>query len=114
MSLAPLTRRRAALIAALFCAGGGCDRGSDESAATHAPADAPSTQPAETGALEAPGPPLVDPPNPRLITGSGLKDTKNAIRAAGRPIEISPDVSAVRDAMNAARKDAQAKGNNSA
>jgi threonine synthase len=30
-----------------------------------------------------------------MITGSGLKDTKNAIRAAGRPIEIEPDVEAV-------------------
>jgi threonine synthase len=30
-----------------------------------------------------------------MITGSGLKDTKNAIRAAGRPIEIEPNVDAV-------------------
>jgi threonine synthase len=30
-----------------------------------------------------------------MITGSGLKDTKNAIRAAGRPIEIEPTVAAV-------------------
>jgi threonine synthase len=30
-----------------------------------------------------------------MITGSGLKDTKNAIRAAGRPIEIEPTVDAV-------------------
>jgi threonine synthase len=30
-----------------------------------------------------------------MITGSGLKDTKNAIRAAGRPIEIEPSVGAV-------------------
>jgi threonine synthase len=30
-----------------------------------------------------------------MITGSGLKDTKNAIRAAGRPIAIEPTVDAV-------------------
>jgi threonine synthase len=30
-----------------------------------------------------------------MITGSGLKDTKNANRAAGRPIEIEPTVAAV-------------------
>jgi threonine synthase len=30
-----------------------------------------------------------------MITGSGLKDTKNAIRAAGRPIEIESTVEAV-------------------
>ncbi len=30
-----------------------------------------------------------------MITGSGLKDTKNAIRAAGRPIEVAPTVAAV-------------------
>ena len=60
MSRAPLTMCRAALMATLLCAGGGCDRGSDEPAATDAPAGAPSTQPVETGALEAPGPPLVD------------------------------------------------------
>lgn len=30
-----------------------------------------------------------------MITGSGLKDTKNAIRAAGKPIAIEPTVSAV-------------------
>jgi threonine synthase len=30
-----------------------------------------------------------------MITGSGLKDTKSAIRAAGRPIEIEPTVEAV-------------------
>ncbi len=37
-------------------------------------------------------------PNERvlvMITGSGLKDTKNAIRAGGRPIEIEPSVAAV-------------------
>ena len=30
-----------------------------------------------------------------MITGSGLKDTRNAIRAAGRPIAIEPSVDAV-------------------
>jgi threonine synthase len=30
-----------------------------------------------------------------MVTGSGLKDTRSAIRAAGRPIAIEPDVSAV-------------------
>jgi threonine synthase len=37
-------------------------------------------------------------PNDRVlivVTGSGLKDTKNAIRAGGRPIEIEPTVAAV-------------------
>jgi threonine synthase len=37
-------------------------------------------------------------PNDRvlvMVTGSGLKDTKNAIRAGGRPIEIEPTVAAV-------------------
>jgi threonine synthase len=34
-----------------------------------------------------------------MITGSGLKDTKNAIRAAGKPIAIEPNVSAVADAI---------------
>jgi threonine synthase len=32
-----------------------------------------------------------------MITGSGLKDTKNAIRAAGRPVAIEPTVAAVAD-----------------
>jgi hypothetical protein len=30
-----------------------------------------------------------------MITGSGLKDTRSAIRAAGRPIAIEPNVEAV-------------------
>ncbi len=34
-----------------------------------------------------------------MITGGGLKDTKNAIRAAGRLIAIEPDVSAVSQAL---------------
>ena len=35
-----------------------------------------------------------------MITGSGLKDTKSAIRAAGRPITIEPTVIAVSDLLN--------------
>jgi threonine synthase len=35
-----------------------------------------------------------------MITGSGLKDTKNAIRAAGRPIEIAPTVEDVAANLN--------------
>jgi hypothetical protein len=42
-----------------------------------------------------------------MITGSGLKDTKNAIRAAGRPIEIEPSVVAVEQALNDSRGDAE-------
>jgi threonine synthase len=34
-----------------------------------------------------------------MITGSGLKDTKNAIRAAGKPIAIEPNVGAVQDGL---------------
>jgi threonine synthase len=37
-----------------------------------------------------------------MITGSGLKDTKNAIRAGGRPIEIEPTVSAVAENLDGA------------
>jgi threonine synthase len=42
-----------------------------------------------------------------MITGSGLKDTKNAIRAAGRPIEIEPSVVAVEKAINGSRRGAE-------
>jgi threonine synthase len=34
-----------------------------------------------------------------MITGSGLKDTKNAIRAAGRPVEIDASVDAVAEKL---------------
>jgi threonine synthase len=44
-----------------------------------------------------------------MITGSGLKDTKNAIRAAGRPISIEPHVSAVKLAIGDSRKGAKAQ-----
>lgn len=44
-----------------------------------------------------------------MITGSGLKDTKNAIRAAGTPIAIDPNVSAVEEAINISREGAKAQ-----
>jgi threonine synthase len=44
-----------------------------------------------------------------MITGSGLKDTKNAIRAAGKPIAIEPNVGAVEDALRISRKGAEAQ-----
>src|SRR4051794_21952605 len=44
-----------------------------------------------------------------MITGSGLKDTKNAIRAGGKPIPIEATVSAVDDATNDSRKGAKAQ-----
>ncbi|HEX4413832.1 MAG TPA: threonine synthase [Lacipirellulaceae bacterium] len=44
-----------------------------------------------------------------MITGSGLKDTKNAIRAGGQPISIEPSVNAVADALRNSRKDAKAQ-----
>ena len=34
-----------------------------------------------------------------MITGSGLKDTKNAIRAGGKPIPVEPNVAAVQAAL---------------
>lgn len=49
-------------------------------------------------------------PNDRvlvMITGSGLKDTKNAIRAGGRPIAIEPSVAAVHQALEGSRKGAK-------
>jgi threonine synthase len=44
-----------------------------------------------------------------MITGSGLKDTKNAIRAGGQPISIEPSVAAVANALNDSRKGAKAQ-----
>jgi threonine synthase len=41
-------------------------------------------------------------PNDRvlvIVTGSGLKDTKNAIRAGGKPILVEPNVGAVKEAL---------------
>ncbi len=49
-------------------------------------------------------------PNDRvlvMITGSGLKDTKNAIRAGGRPITIEPSVAAVQHVLSDSRKGAK-------
>jgi hypothetical protein len=40
-----------------------------------------------------------------MITGSGLKDTKNAIRAAGRPIPVEPNVCAVKEALKESQRD---------
>src|SRR5262249_39335512 len=39
-----------------------------------------------------------------MITGSGLKDTKNAIRAAGKPTSVEPNVAAVREAFKEVRR----------
>jgi threonine synthase len=44
-----------------------------------------------------------------MITGSGLKDTRSAIRAAGQPISIEPTVSAVEQAIEVSRKGAEAQ-----
>jgi threonine synthase len=44
-----------------------------------------------------------------MITGSGLKDTKNAIRAGGQPITIEPTVAAVDQALKDSRKGAKAQ-----
>ena len=44
-----------------------------------------------------------------MITGSGLKDTKNAIRAAGKPIAIEPNVGAVDEALRVSRRGAEAQ-----
>jgi threonine synthase len=44
-----------------------------------------------------------------MITGSGLKDTRSAIRAAGRPIVIEPSVAAVERALDDSRKGAKAQ-----
>lgn len=45
-------------------------------------------------------------PNDRvlvMITGSGLKDTRSAIRAGGQPIPVEPDVAAVEAALKISR-----------
>jgi threonine synthase len=44
-----------------------------------------------------------------MITGSGLKDTRSAIRAAGRPIAIEPTINAVEQALEDSRKGAMAQ-----
>jgi threonine synthase len=46
-------------------------------------------------------------PNDRvlvMVTGSGLKDTKNAIRAAGKPTPIEPNVAAIKETLNEFRR----------
>lgn len=51
-------------------------------------------------------------PNERvlvMITGSGLKDTKNAIQAGGKPTPVEPNVAAVRNVVDTSRKGAQAQ-----
>jgi len=44
-----------------------------------------------------------------MVTGSGLKDTRNAIRAGGQPIPIEPSVAAVRNAIEVPRNGAEAQ-----
>jgi threonine synthase len=44
-----------------------------------------------------------------MITGSGLKDTRSAIRAAGRPIAIEPNVTAVEQVLEDTRKSAKSQ-----
>jgi threonine synthase len=44
-----------------------------------------------------------------MITGSGLKDTKNAIRAGGKPIAIEPNVDAVENVLRRSRRGAEAQ-----
>jgi threonine synthase len=48
-----------------------------------------------------------------MITGSGLKDTKNAIRAGGKPLAIEPKVTAVENALTGARRVAEDAQNSS-
>jgi threonine synthase len=45
-----------------------------------------------------------------MITGSGLKDTKNAIRAGGQPTAVEPSVAAIEKALKeTAKKKTQCK-----
>jgi threonine synthase len=44
-----------------------------------------------------------------MITGSGLKDTRSANRAAGRPIAIEPNIDAVEQALEGSCKGAKAQ-----
>jgi threonine synthase len=44
-----------------------------------------------------------------MITGSGLKDTRSAIRAGGKPIAIEPSVTAVADALKVSRRGGEAQ-----
>jgi threonine synthase len=42
-----------------------------------------------------------------MITGSGLKDTQNAIRAGGKPVAIEPNVDAVDEVLKVSRRGAE-------
>jgi threonine synthase len=44
-----------------------------------------------------------------MITGSGLKDTRSAIRAGGQPTSIEPDLAAVDQALGSSRTGAKAE-----
>jgi threonine synthase len=44
-----------------------------------------------------------------MITGSGHKDTRSAIRAGGQPIPIEPDVAAVKGALDESCRDAKTR-----
>lgn len=44
-----------------------------------------------------------------MVTGSGLKDTKNAIRAGGQPIPVEPNVAAVSQVVESSRRGAEAQ-----
>jgi threonine synthase len=44
-----------------------------------------------------------------MITGSGLKDTRSAIRAGGRPIPIQPNINSVERILEDSRKGAKAQ-----
>lgn len=37
-----------------------------------------------------------------MITGNGLKDIRGALSAIGRPILVKPEISAIREAIDAA------------
>jgi threonine synthase len=45
-----------------------------------------------------------------MITGSGLKDTRSAIRAGGQPIAVAPDVSAVHELLMKSHQGADSQG----
>ena len=48
-----------------------------------------------------------------MITGSGLKDTRNAMRAGGKPVAIEPNVAAVENALKVSRRAAEGAENSS-
>jgi threonine synthase len=71
----------------------------------------PAAAAALAGVISAIESKTISPPDRVLvmITGSGLKDTKNAIRAGGQPIPIEPSVSAVEQALKSSRQGANAQ-----